>query len=222
MQARIIRLKDNELSCRIAKDSYNQAKQFNLEPSYFDAISGSDALVHYQKNNIQADGKFKKGRPGVLGCFFSHWYLWNECLKQGPMVILEHDGYMIRSLPDNILDQFDDVLKLDRHDPYKVEYNSLIKNEENLEVHVEPYVNPYPRKVSTGNYFKGSYSYILKPSGAKKLIQWIQQRGHRPSDQQIGNLVLNTWTTVPTVARLHPFYSEGDNIKTQSLTANPT
>lgn len=223
MRARIIRLENNELSCHMANEAFSQAKKFGLDPTYFNAIHGSTVQEHYFKEQIEPKGKFKKGRIGVLGCFFSHWYLWQECIKKGPVVILEHDGYMIRSLPDNILDQFTDVLKLDALDPYKGTYNELLELESNQEYRVEKYQNPSPKnteKIGTGNYFKGAYSYILHPSGAEKLITWVRERGHRPADQQIGDHVLDTWVIKPTVARLNPFYSIGDNIKTQSLTLN--
>ena len=95
----------------------------------------------------------------------------------------------------------------------------------NSQIRVEKYKHISSKditKIGTGNYFKGAYSYILKPQGAEKLINFVHnsKTGHRPADQQIGDAVLNTWVTVPTVARLHPFYSIGNNIKSASLTQN--
>jgi hypothetical protein len=115
---------------------------------------------------------------------------------------------------------------LDRHDPYSKNYNDNINNEIDLPLRVERYKNLSPKntdKIGTGNYFKGAYCYILKPSGAEKLLKHVQKNktGHRTADQQIGDKILNTWTTVPSLARLHPFYSIDNNIKTASLTGNP-
>ena len=231
-KAFIIRLKENKHSNYIAEACVDQAKKFNIDVEYFDAINGNDVEEHYKKTRVPRPSKaLKKGKLGVLGCFFSHYYLWRKCMEdkqQIPYLILEHDGYIIKPITENLLNGFDDVLKLDRCDPYSNNYNNTIELEKNKIVTVEKYINPTPKavhKIGTGNYFKGAYAYILKPQGAKKLIRFIHQnknlKGHRPADQQIGDKVLNTWTTVPSIARLHPFYSEGNNLKTASLTGNP-
>jgi GR25 family glycosyltransferase involved in LPS biosynthesis len=147
-----------------------------------------------------------------------------ECLQTNtPLVILEHDGYMLKPLPNNILDTFEDVLKLDRLDPYSKSYNKVLEQESDLPFTIEKYINlenKNPNKIGTGNYFKGAYAYIIKPAGAKKLIDHINKNGHVPADQQIGDWVVDTRTTIPSVARLHPFYAIGSNIKTASLTKN--
>lgn len=206
----------------MAQDCYNQAAKFNLQPEFFKAVNGHDAEYHYDRTGIVKGGKFKKNRPGVAGCFFSHFYLWEKCVKLNqPIVILEHDGYFIRRLDLSLLDSFDDILKLDRLDPYNKTYNEELEAEKHNRVSVEDYKNPSPKdltKFGIENYFKGAYSYILKPSGARKLIYHSKTYGHRPADQQINNTVLKLKTTVPTVARLHPFYSIDDNIETASLT----
>jgi glycosyl transferase family 25 len=220
----IIRLEENEHSCQMAQECYDQAVKFNLQPEFFKAVNGHNADYHYEHTGIVKAGKFKKNRLGVAGCFFSHYYIWEKCIKLNePIIVLEHDGYFIRPLPDNILDQFTDVLKLDKLDPYSSKYNSLIETGQNTIITVEDYKNPAPKDLSKhgiSNYFKGAYSYIIKPSGARKLIHNIKNYGHRPADQQINDTILNLKTTVPTVARLHPFYAIGSNIGTASLTRN--
>ena len=226
----IIRLSTNEHSCNMAEQCKQQAAKFGIAAEYFEGINGLDVDKHYDLTDVPRPKKnLKKGRIGVLGCFFSHYYLWQNCwLQQEPYLILEHDGYIIRDIPTNICNQFTDVLKLERNDPFSSEYNQIIEKESTLDFKIEKYINKSPKaihKIGTGNYFKGAYSYILQPSGAKKLLDFIHKnenkKGHRPADQQIGDEVLDTWTTIPTVARLHPFYSEGTNIKTTSLTGNP-
>ena len=231
-KAFIIRLKDNEHSCLMAQECKDQANKLGIEVEYFDAINGKDVEYHYKKTHVPRPAKaIKKGKIGVLGCFFSHYYLWQQCRfdkSKVPYLILEHDGFMLKPVTQPMLDGFDDVLKLDRCDPYSSTYNNTLEKEKNLPVKIEKYINPSPKaihKIGTGNYFKGAYCYLLKPSGAHKLCDFIHKnkngKGHRPADQQIGDAVLNTWTTIPSVARLHPFYSEGTNLKTASLTGNP-
>jgi GR25 family glycosyltransferase involved in LPS biosynthesis len=225
MKTFIIRLKDNEHSCEVAKDCYDQAKMFDLDVEYFDAINGHDAEKHYAATGIKKAKKLKKNRAGVMGCFFSHYYLWQHCIEiDEPIVILEHDGYFLDYLPDNILDTFTDVLKLDNCDPYKGTYNQDVADSRLEEFNVVKYHNSAAKNTSsktfsgTGNYFKGTYSYILTPLGANKLVDFIQEHGHLPSDQQIGDAVLDTRVTVRTLARLHPMFSVNGNIKKLSLT----
>jgi glycosyl transferase, family 25 len=207
----------------MAEECLLQAVKHGLRPEYFKAINGNDAELHYKNTNIKKHGKFKKERLGVIGCFFSHYYLWQRCIELNePIVILEHDGYLIRPIDPSLLDQFDDVLKLDRLDPYSRTYNSDLDLEKDLSVSVEDYTNNPIKVVKYGlqDYFKGAYSYIIKPHAAKKLINFINVNGHRPADQQINSRIVNLKTTVPTIARLHPFYSIDNNIETASLTRN--
>lgn len=221
----IIRLTENSHSCKVAQDCYRQAVDFGLQPEFFNAINGSEASIHYEKTGIKRAKKFKKERPGVLGCFFSHYYLWQTCVEiNEPVIVLEHDGYFIRKLPADILERFDDVLKLDNCDPYASTYNQDVESSASDDVRVVKYINQKSKKTSTksfsgsGNYFRGAYSYIIKPQGAQKIIEFIAEHGHLPADQQIGDTVVDTRVVIPTIARLHPFYGIKDNMKQFSLT----
>ena len=114
MKVKIITLKDNELSERIARESIEQASKFNVSVEYFDGINGFYAEQHLIDLRLRPK---KKMRVGALGCALSHIYLWRQCVQDSvPYLILEHDGYFIEPLPNNILDLFDDVLKLDGDD----------------------------------------------------------------------------------------------------------
>lgn len=225
MKTFIIRLKENEHSCQMAADCYQQAMNNNIKDvEYFDAINGFNSDPYYEKYNIKPKSKLKKGRKGVIGCFLSHYTLWTNCIRDNvPYLILEHDGYFIRPMPNDILNKFDDVLKLDRLDPFSNLYNSMLDKELTDEIRYEKYFNKQaknPAKVGTGNYFRGAWSYIIKPNACKKLITHIRENGHVTADQQIGDLIVDTKVTIPTIARLHPFYSIGNNIKAESLTGN--
>lgn len=227
MKCYIIRLKENEHSCNMAKECKDQAAKYGIKAEYFAAINGNNSKQYYESTGIRPAKKFKKNRPGVLGCFFSHYFLWEKCVQLNePIIILEHDGYILKPISDSLLEQFDHVLKLDRLDPYSKNYNNNLNQEINTELSVEKYFNKSAKKTSnkiykgSGNYFKGAYAYIIKPEGALKLIDHINQYGHLPADQQIGDNIVQTKTTVPSLARLHPWYSIGSNINKGSLTKN--
>lgn len=223
LKSYIIRLKDNAISEKHAAECVEQAKKFGVDVHYFDAINGNDYSSHLKTLNIAPRYRFKKGRAGVYGCFLSHYYLWKNCIESGqPFLILEHDGYFIKPLPENILEMFDDVLKLDRFNPYTKKYNILIESEKENNISINAYINPdakFLEKNQTGMYMKGAYGYIIKPHAAEKIISWISKNGFVPADQQIGNAIVDIKVTSPTIVRLHPAYFR--NMASFSLTANP-
>lgn len=223
MKAFIIRLKNNEISEKHAYECVEQAKKFGIDVEYFDAINGNDYFQHIKRLNIYPRYKFKKGRVGVYGCFLSHYYLWVKCAEEKiPLLILEHDGYFIKSLPENILDQFQDVLKLDNNDPFSKSYNTVIDSESDTPLKIEKYHNSQAKfleKNQTGNYLRGAYGYIIKPFAAQKIIDWIYRNGFLPADNQIGDAIVDIKVTIPTIVRLHPAYF--NKIAELSLTGNP-
>lgn len=223
MKAFIIRLKSNSISEKYAGECVAQAKTFNTNVEYFDAINGLEYQKYLLELQIAPRYKFKKGRAGVYGCFLSHYYLWKKCVEdQVPYIVLEHDGYFIRPLPTNILDSFSDVLKLDNLDPYSKQYDSAVEAGKDLPITVQKYHNAQTKfleKNQTGNYMRGAYAYIIKPHAAQKLIHWISKNGFVPADQQLGDSIVDIQVTVPTVVRLHADYQ--DRIGELSLTGNP-
>jgi len=221
MKAKIIILKNNALSERVAKDCIEQAARFGISVEIFNAINGLEYQQHLEKLNIRPLKKFKKGKPGVYGCFLSHYYLWKECAEsKEPYIILEHDGFLIKSLPGNILDQFDDVLKLESENPYRSTYEDRLEitKDNNLTYNI---VEPYPdMNNGAGRYSVGAYAYIIKPHAADKLITWIDKNGFLPADQQLGSYAITLHECKPSLARLHHFYIKDGNIKSMSTTMN--
>ena len=221
MKSFIIRLKNNSISEHHAKECVEQAKKFNIDVEYFNAINGLEYPTHLALLKLTPRYKFKKGRAGVYGCFLSHYYLWKKCAEDNvPYLILEHDGYFIRPLPDNVLDLFDDVLKLDEADPYSKQYDDVVKTD--LPFEVKKYHNSQAKfleKNQTGNYMRGAYGYIIKPHAAKKIVNWISANGFVPADQQIGDAIVDIKSISPTIVRLHPAYH--NRIGELSLTGNP-
>ncbi len=223
MKFKIIRLKGNSISEKHADECVEQAKKFGIDVIYFDAINGLEYPKHLEALKIWPRYKFKKGRVGVFGCFLSHYYLWQECARKNvPYCILEHDGYFIKPLPENILSQFSDVLKLDNLDPFSKSYNDLIAEQENQEFRVDKYYNAQAKfldKNGTGNYMRGAYGYIIKPHAAAKIIHWISKQGFVPADNQLGDAIVDLAVSIPTIVRLHPAYH--NRIGELSLTGNP-
>ena len=219
----IIRLKNNPISEKYATECVNQAKTFGIDVDYFDAINGLEYASHLEKLNIHPKYKFKKGRAGVYGCFLSHYYLWQQCVADNvPYCVLEHDGYFIKPLPVDILNQFTDVLKLDGENPFSKDYDQIINLKNTQPISIQKYNNPdakFLHKNQTGNYMRGAYGYIIKPHAAKIIVDWISVNGFVPADNQLGDALVDIQVTVPSVVRLHPAYN--NRIRELSLTSNP-
>jgi len=220
MKTVIIRLKDNTISEKHSEECIEQAKKFNIHPEKFDGINGLTYKDHLEKLNIRPLKKFKKGLPGIYGCFLSHYYIWKDCVKSNvSYFILEHDGFLIKSLPDDILDHFEDVLRLDSENPYDPNYENALKLKEHQTLEYNKILKTDSDN-GAGWYAGGTYAYIIKPHAAKKLLDWIDINGFLPSDQQLGLNVIAMHQCIPSLARIHPFYTKDNNIITQSTTWN--
>ena len=99
----------------------------------------------------------KMMRPGVIGCFYSHYRLWEHCIAlDEPIFIFEDDVIFERGYHPV---EWDDVLLLctcKDHDFYR----PLLYSPSG-----EPRAIPLPR-----TYMPGSAGYGITPKGARKLV----------------------------------------------------
>jgi len=220
MKSFIIRLRDNELSNSVAVECVNQAKTFDLNINFFDALTPDDA-----DNLITSDQLFrypkylKKDTGGVKGCFASHYSLWKMCAAQSEsFLILEHDAFMIRPLPSGIEDNIIDVCKLDSENPFNEDYESKILKDNGESINDYDLSWGYKRKKAPyGGYFRGAWAYILKPHAAQIIIDQVQRNGWVPADKQFGENILKLQCSSSTIFRIHNKYNY-NNIKDLSLT----
>lgn len=220
MKSFIIRLKDNSLSSSIANECVTQAKKFNLDIDYFDAFDGNAATNYLEKEKIfQYPKKLKHATGGVKGCFASHYFLWNLCVVENvPLLILEHDAFMIRPLPANILENFQDVCKLDSCNPFSDMYDSQVSEDFGNNVIDYDLSWGYKKKAAPyGGYFRGAWSYIIKPHAADIIIRQVKNNGWVPADKQFGESILKLQCTQSTIFRIHKKYNHS-NIQELSLT----
>lgn len=224
MKSFLIRLPNNKLSCEVAELCIKQASVFGVKLNIFDGVDGYQAEEIFKRDNIKKYPKFlKHDTAGVKGCAASHYLLWKMCsLQKEPFLILEHDGFFIRKLPSNIENTFTDVLKLDSENPYASDYSLKIEKYKKKEIKIINYDLSWgykKDKAPYGGYFRGAYSYIIKPMASKKLINAVIKNGWVPADKQIGESLLKLQATSSTIVRIHPGYNY-QNINKLSLTRN--
>jgi len=218
----IIRLNGVESSELLAEDCKNSAVQHGLDPLYFDGIYGEKHIEEMNRTfNIRPwKEKMKKGRLGVKGCFLSHYSLWFKCYSYNkPLLIFEHDAFVLRSLPKNILHEFDEFLILDPYNKMKSSYKHNIETE--TKNGVEEYFNfeSASKYGVNDQYAMGLQAYIIKPTAAKKLIHTVFKNGYLPADMQCNKGILNMQVLYPAVAAINPkFWGKKGLMREESTT----
>jgi GR25 family glycosyltransferase involved in LPS biosynthesis len=100
---------------------------------------------------------------GVHGCFLSHWLLWKKCVELNENIgIFEDDVLFFKSFSDK---KFIDVLKLEKLKQGK--------------------------KYAGGDWWEGAHAYIISPTGAKKILAWIDKNGALPADWMLGTDIVD-------------------------------
>lgn len=163
----VLILKNNKNSEAYGKNCIESAKKYKWNIEIFDAVNGyNHTLSEYDLVPSMISKKCESAfnRPGVVGCFLSHYSLWLKCLELDEYIgIFEHDIIFQKNIPEEIV--FDEVLRLDRLQSGK--------------------------NHGTGNWWKGSHAYFVSPKGAKKLIDWSKKHGAFPSDVMLGTDIVN-------------------------------
>lgn len=137
----------------------NSAKIHNWQIHVFEAKNGLNEKFPFKIDQRYAKGARQFERPGVRGCFMSHYTLWKQCTET--MAIFEHDVIFKKSPPTELPDA--DIIKLDGFRKSK--------------------------PASTGQWWEGAHAYIITPVGAKKLVDWIDRWGASPADYMLGDKV---------------------------------
>lgn len=207
MRAFIITLIQSVLACKIAEESVTAAKEFGIDAEIYPAVIGYNSHKLFSKHGITQFLNYTiANKPGHQGCFLSHFELWLKCIELNePIIILEHDGIFIRSLPGDILENFIEVCRLDAFDRWLPGYNQQVEYSLNEAIGY----NGKPTAVhyhSSGNYYVGAYGYIVKPQGAEKLVKFARERGIVCTEAHIGSKVVDIVNVSATVVRLHEHY----------------
>jgi len=220
MKAFVIILQESEHSRKFGEEALAAARKFGIEPEVHNAVLGYNAPELFAKYGIT---RFLTrdiiDNPGHQGCFLSHFELWMKCVKlDEPIIILEHDGVFVRPLPDDLLDKFSGVLKLEPYDVFVDSYESKVEASLNDPVDVW---HPPARNTwhGVGEFLWGAYGYIIKPHAAMELIQFARRIGAAPTDVHIGRNIVDIKATTATVVRMSKTFTEND-VKAMSSTSN--
>jgi GR25 family glycosyltransferase involved in LPS biosynthesis len=169
--------------CNVAVST---ADQHGWDVELFPGVNGLEKTIDdfgLFANTENAKCREAMKRPGVQGCFISHWLLWQHCVSLNePVGIFEHDVEFLSS-PTHYPD-FDHVLKLE----------GFLKKKQR----------------PAGEWYEGARAYFIKPAGAKQLLDWAAQNGALPADVAIGLDVVDITLDLSNKVQQHLLYGKTD------------
>lgn len=207
---------ENRASKQTAEQHFQICKAFgNLNPHIVQGVFGDQAHVNLAQRGIHfldpglVPNDYIANRPkhhwrgGVAGNFASHSRLWEICYERDVTIgCFEYDALQVRSLPDNIEEQFDELL-------YLSAWRNMEGDSDNYYEHYsEPGIHDYLGYDRWGlqNTMSGVHAYLLKPKGAEKLLEAMRTKGWFPTDRFICSSFIPTLhkqTINPAVFKVH-------------------
>jgi len=145
------------------------------------------------KSGLQLSAYPTKDLRKRIACFMSHYNLWLKCITDDkPIMILEHDALFTDKFQySKIEDRFKgDILALNsplgatrRASLYRDKIREIVANKakkpkDNISIVLVPWIDD--KIVPQG--LPGNSAYIIKPAGAKKLIELTAEHGIWPND----------------------------------------
>ena len=193
MKAFIIYLKEVQATIDAALECKQSARQHSIDAWMLEGHTPSRADDFLKQNNIKPYSPgpkiydIKWNKPGVRGCFVSHYHAWQKCVALGhPIIVLEHDVTIVNEMPDV---EYTDVLHLGHNKNGVEEYQDQT-----------PFVesNAYTNK-GVG-MMEGAFAYAIKPHAADKLIQGVHSRGACAADWHICETFVDIKILRPRIA----------------------
>ncbi|EJN6959563.1 glycosyltransferase family 25 protein [Photobacterium damselae] len=148
-----------------------QLRQLDLSFELFKAVNGhkeSSPLFKLYDEELSQQCRGKSLSKGQLGCYASHYLLWQKCVELNkPIIILEDDALIY---PEPFLDIIENADKLAE----RFECIRLFDNKRKTFRHAVEYPLPH---TAVHKFSKGHMSatgYFLTPTGAKKFLTHSQ------------------------------------------------
>jgi len=203
----------NELSESYKKYGHNEGLEMHeaIELHKVEGFCGGNGLVW----NYPLEGQISDIKSGLIksayqtadlrkrmSCFLSHWYLWQKCKTlDETILILEHDARFIKKLPaDSTFARANyDIIGI--NDPSMATRKSKVYHDKILER--SEFFQPVPRidEFNVPQGLAGNSAYVIKPEGAKLMIELTQEYGMWPND------ALMCYQLVPRLGVTRNFYT---------------
>lgn len=211
MKSFIVHLSRIDSSKESAVRTQQDLKSIGIDAELFEGTYGDEAeqifaaegrTVHpidFRGNPIDERDQSKAWRPGVMGCFYSHFRLWKRCTElKETICIFEDDVKVYRPL---VPVDFKDVLVIAMGSRKNEKYLQYIHNPEG-ECHAAEYRH---------RSMPGTVGYMIKPAAAEKLLNYYKKT-FLSSDNAINKGVVSI--------QIHSHIMGAANLDKQSLTAS--
>jgi glycosyl transferase family 25 len=192
MKSFIIHLSKIPNSLNSAVQLMQWLKEHNMEVELFEGTYGNDAvkLIENENRKFSAESfcyeedplrwEHKSARPGVLGCFYSHYRLWQKCVDLNePIIIFEDDVILYRNF---ISVEWDEILIL-----------SLCTEWSNRSEKYFYLLDENKDKATALEFLDfcvpGTSGYAIKPDAARKLLTAFKN-SFAPSDHAINQNIV--------------------------------
>lgn len=132
------------------------------------------------RQELNADSNGKILRPGVIGCFYSHYRLWKKCIELNESILIFEDDVIFER--EYIPVEWNDVILLCtgkeayKHDFYCKKLYSPTDTPAAVELH--------------NTSMPGAVGYGITPQGAKKLVNYYEHE-FLPADTAMNKFVVN-------------------------------
>jgi GR25 family glycosyltransferase involved in LPS biosynthesis len=189
MKQFVIVLRDYPKSERFYTEAMKAFQLHGWNVERYDAVDARvfDLEEELQKRNLFISENIKKidkpiVNPGAQGCFFSHYDLWRKCIELNETIaVFEEDAIAIA--PPSMED-FEDVLKMRLGHETQ---DAILK-----------------KTTIFGQFRVGADCYLIKPTGARKLINWCAANGICAPDLLLGDAIVDVKYSTPDLFELHP------------------
>jgi hypothetical protein len=149
-----------------------------LKAEHYDNFKNKYHYTIHERQEIGEKDKAKLSRPGVIGCFYSHYRLWEKSAELGePIMIFEDDVKFFRNYePVEFTDIL--ILSLGKNSFYNEPFKSFLENPSGT-----------PRAIDWKNFsMPGASGYIIQPEAARALIKFYRPYWY-PADNAINQFV---------------------------------
>lgn len=206
MKAFVITMSNNPRSLAAAERCIRSA---NIPVKKFEAVTEDTAEKIMRELRIQWNYPWKGEeydmKAGVkktayqttnplrrVGCFLSHYLLWKQCAEQDePLMILEHDALFIKPFNETAFMKAEcEIISL--NDPRGATrraqdfHEKLQKNPQTIQR------VPTIDDLMVPQGLPGNSAYIIKPGGAKKMLELVKEFGAWPNDALMCKQLIQT------------------------------
>jgi len=152
-------------------------REFSIQWNYPWKGEEYDMKAGLKKTAYQTANPMKR-----VGCFLSHYLLWKRCAEQDePVMILEHDAFFTKPFDETAFAKAEcDIISI--NDPRGAtrkaqEFHEKLQQGPQTIQRVPTIDDP---TIPQG--LPGNSAYIIKPSGAKKMLNLVKEFGAWPND----------------------------------------